>query len=88
MNLGAGASLRREYSIRVLIPCYKESLAIVRRTISAARKAHIPGGCRVTIYLCDDGKDPLKRDFCNSFKVRYQIGSRSNCFCLSHISNM
>ena len=48
----SGAHLRRRYSVRVLIPCYQESLAIVRRTVMAAFKATIPIGCNVTIYLC------------------------------------
>eukprot|EP00884_Botryococcus_braunii_P018967 jgi/Botrbrau1/5754/Bobra.0134s0026.2 len=52
------------YHIRVLVPCYKESFEIVARTCTAAHDALLPYGCRVTVYLCDDGKDPLKRKWC------------------------
>ena len=40
------------------MPCYKEDLEILRRTILAAYDAVLPAGCARTIYLCDDGKDP------------------------------
>ena len=50
--------LRRNYNVRVLVPCYKESLAIVQRTVLAARRADRPPGTRVIIYVCDDGDDP------------------------------
>jgi endoglucanase len=63
---GAGAPLRRRYHVRVLVPCYTEPLAIVQRTVLAARRAAIPPGCEVTIYLCDDGKRPEKRRFIES----------------------
>ena len=48
------------YHVRVLIPCYKESVPIVSKTCKAAFDALLPAGCRRTIYLCDDGKDPQK----------------------------
>ncbi|KAK9823799.1 hypothetical protein WJX72_005584 [[Myrmecia] bisecta] len=54
------------YHVRVLIPCYKEELEIVRRTIMAAYDAVLPAGCSRTIYLCDDGKDPRKRKWVES----------------------
>ncbi len=50
-----------QYHVRVLIPCYKESLEIVQRTVLAALEAELPGSCARTVYLCDDGKDPEKR---------------------------
>jgi cellulose synthase/poly-beta-1,6-N-acetylglucosamine synthase-like glycosyltransferase len=46
-----------------MIPCYKEDLEIVQKTVLAAWDATLPRGCHRTIYLCDDGKDPLKRDW-------------------------
>lgn len=50
------------YHVRVLVPCYKESLDILRRTVVAARDAPLPLGCAgKTVYLCDDGRDPKKR---------------------------
>lgn len=58
--------LRRQYHIRVLVPCYAEPLPIVQRTVLAARRAIVPPGCTVTIYLCDDGKKADKRKFCDS----------------------
>lgn len=47
--------------MRVLVPCYKEGLDILRRTIMAAYDADLPEGCERTIYLLDDGKDNKKR---------------------------
>ncbi|KAK9810557.1 hypothetical protein WJX73_000559 [Symbiochloris irregularis] len=54
------------YHIRVMVPCYKEDLDIVQRTITAAAAAELPRGCHRTIYLCDDGKDQEKRRWINS----------------------
>jgi cellulose synthase/poly-beta-1,6-N-acetylglucosamine synthase-like glycosyltransferase len=56
--------VRLPYHVRVCVPCYKEDLEIVRRTIMAAYDADLPRGCSRTIYLCDDGKDPAKRKWC------------------------
>ena len=44
---------------------HAEDIAIVRRTVMAAYDAVVPAGCQRTIYLCDDGKDPKKRKFCD-----------------------
>ncbi|KAK9846433.1 hypothetical protein WJX81_003716 [Elliptochloris bilobata] len=49
------------YHVRVLVPCYREELEIVQRTVLAALDADLPAGCARTVYLCDDGKDPEKR---------------------------
>ncbi len=54
------------YHIRVLIPCYKEELDIVQKTVIAARTAILPENVLRTIYLCDDGKDPEKRAWINA----------------------
>ena len=32
----------------------------------AVREAALPENCSRTIYMCDDGKDPLKRDWVDS----------------------
>ena len=32
----------------------------------AVREAVLPENCSRTIYMCDDGKDPLKRDWVDS----------------------
>lgn len=57
---GKEAPFRRQYIIRVLIPCYKESLAIIQRTVLAAKRADRPHGTRMVIYICDDGNDEKK----------------------------
>ena len=62
----AWPQVKLPYHIRVLIPCYKEELAIVQKTILAARTAILSEGIARTIYLCDDGKDPEKRAWVNS----------------------
>ena len=54
------------YHIRVVIPCYKESLDVISKTFMAALYASLPPNCRRTVYLCDDGKDPDKRRFVRS----------------------
>ena len=36
---------RFPYHVRVLVPCYKESLEILRRTVMAAHDATLPDGC-------------------------------------------
>ncbi|KAL3150937.1 hypothetical protein ABBQ32_000684 [Trebouxia sp. C0010 RCD-2024] len=51
----------RPYHIRVLIPCYNESLEIVGKTAMAALDAMLPASCDRTVYICDDGKDAAKR---------------------------
>ena len=33
----------------------------IRTTAQAVLSAHLPPGCRRTVYVCDDGKDPVKR---------------------------
>lgn len=64
MNIAVQVKL--PYHVRVLIPCYKEELEIVQKTVIAARTAILPEGVARTIYLCDDGKDPEKRAWVNS----------------------
>ena len=54
------------YHVRVLVPVYKEDLDIVVKTINGARAAKLPAGCGRTVYLCDDGKDPAKRRWCEA----------------------
>ena len=52
------------YHLRVLVPCYKESLEIVVKTLQAALAAELPGGCSRTVYLLDDGRQRDKRKWC------------------------
>ena len=40
--------ITRRFHVRVLIPCYSESLEIVSETALAARRATLPAGCRRT----------------------------------------
>ncbi len=51
--------------MRVCVPCYKEDLSVIEKTVTAALTADLPAGTKRTVYLCDDGKDPVKRDWCN-----------------------
>ena len=46
----------------------------------AAYDAVLPAGCQRTIYLCDDGKDPKKRKFCEGIgsEVRALLNPTSN----------
>ena len=66
------------YHVRVLIPCYREPLSIVSRTITAAHEAVLPAGCQRNVYVCDDGKDPKIKKFCRSLGlgVTYVSGRR------------
>lgn len=42
------------FNLRVLIPCYKEPVGILRETVLGALHAGLPANTRRTIYLCDD----------------------------------
>jgi dihydropteroate synthase len=48
------------FHVRVMVPCYKEPVAVIRDTLTAALKASLPPGVKRTVYLCDDGKDKEK----------------------------
>lgn len=43
-----------------MVPCYKEPVAVIQDTLTAALKASLPPGVKRTVYLCDDGKDKEK----------------------------
>ena len=73
--------VRVPYHVRVLVPCYSEPLEIVAKTCAAAATAYLPFGCRVTVYLCDDGKDRKKRNWClqgegRSYGIVYVSGRK------------
>lgn len=57
---GKEAPFRRAYNVRVMIPCYKESLAIIQRTVLASKRADRPPGMKLVVYVCDDGNDEKK----------------------------
>jgi hypothetical protein len=44
------------FHVRVLVPCYKEDLAVIASTVQAALSADLPAMTRRTVYLLDDGK--------------------------------
>jgi len=44
------------FHVRVLIPCYKENVDLVKLTVLGALKAPLPRNTLRTVYLCDDGK--------------------------------
>lgn len=59
---------------RVLIPCYTESLDLVSTTAIASAAADLPRGMERTIYICDDGADPLKRMWCEDCDRKGTLG--------------
>jgi hypothetical protein len=61
------------YHLRVAIPCYKEPLEVIGKTVMAALHAPIPGNCRRTVYLLDDGKDPEKKAFMRGLGMRNAV---------------
>lgn len=69
------AQVKLNYHVRVLVPCYKEELEIIQKTVLAALNATLPAGCARTVYLCDDGKDPEKRAW-----IGESWPSKSCCF--------
>lgn len=53
-----------DYKIYVLIPCYKEPLSVITKTITSilsAREGFVE--IDILIYLCDDGNDPEKQEY-------------------------
>lgn len=58
---GISDHLKHYPSIDVIIPCYKEDLHLVRGVVIAALGMDYPAQL-LSVYLCDDGKDDLKRD--------------------------
>ena len=63
----------------------------MRRTVMAAYDAVLPAGCQRTIYLCDDGKDPKKRKFCDGIGPDVRSAPRAvasesaTCHDLKHV---
>nr|UAM96522.1 cellulose synthase 3 isoform 2 [Calliarthron tuberculosum] len=54
--------LRHYPSIAVIIPCYREDVGLVRLTVEAALALDYPRQL-LSVYLCDDGRDPDKETF-------------------------
>lgn len=80
--------VRLPYHVRVCVPCYKEDLEILRRTILAAYDALLPAGCSRTIYLCDDGKDPRKRKWSVLFFSHFSVGTSLVMLGLTHVISL
>jgi hypothetical protein len=57
---GQPQCLRRDYTVRVLVPCGAQSLAAAQRTVLAAKLAGRPPGAALRIYVCDGGRDARK----------------------------
>jgi hypothetical protein len=72
----AGSACRHAFvTVQIHALC---SLPPAQLTIMALREAALPEGCTRTIYMCDDGKDPLKHDWVESLPedVIYVSGQR------------
>lgn len=57
-----------DYVVRVLVPCYKEDLHIVKSTCIAALNLNYDKS-RLFVYLLDDGGDPAKKQWVKSHKM-------------------
>ena len=70
------------YHIRVLVPCYREDLEIVQRTVLAALDADLPAGCGRTVYLCDDGRVRGLAGYCLCVSVStHRLPVRGRALC-------
>jgi hypothetical protein len=47
------------FDVFILVPCYKESWATIKRTLMCAMFARVPPGCRKHIILGNDGYDQV-----------------------------
>lgn len=66
--------IKKTHTQRILIPCYTESLDLVSTTAIAAAAADLPRGMERTIYICDDGADPLKKKWCEDCDRKGTLG--------------
>lgn len=57
-NVSGRLPLARAFHVRVMLPCYRESLELIQATAYATIRAELPSGCFRSVYICDDGKDP------------------------------
>lgn len=55
-------------TIRVLVPCYKEGLDILKPTVTGALTAPVPEGYTKHVYMLDDGRDEEKRKWVESLE--------------------
>lgn len=57
-------------SVGVFIPCYNEQVDLITDTLVAALSIDYPPQL-LTVYLCDDGKDPLKRGVVSHLRKKF-----------------
>lgn len=80
METESQITYKHKYVVYVLVPCYKEPLEVITKTIMSILSAR--SGFEMTdilIYLCDDGNDPekeryIKEDLGNEYGVFYISG--------------
>ena len=85
--------MRRLYVIRVFILCKDESLSLVRRTIASIKNAYLPDGCEVKLYLLDENRDNVKRDFFMGMKTGTDViyitppvrSEHAKVCCINHL---
>lgn len=69
------SKVRQEYinypSVGIYIPCYNEDVDLVLETVLGAVNIDYPREL-VTVYLCDDGKDSLKRSMVSQLRKQYK----------------
>lgn len=69
------SKVRQKYknypSIGLFIPCYNEDVDLVAETVLGAVNIDYPPEL-TTVYLCDDGKDPLKRSMVSQLRKQYK----------------
>lgn len=58
-------------SIGIFVPCYNEDVDLVLETVLGAVNVDYPREL-LTVYLCDDGKDPLKRSMISQLRKQYK----------------
>jgi hypothetical protein len=59
--LAVACVFRNRFDVFILVPCYKESWATIKRTLMCAMFARVPPGCRKHIILGNDGHDVVSR---------------------------
>jgi cellulose synthase/poly-beta-1,6-N-acetylglucosamine synthase-like glycosyltransferase len=69
LDVASGTNTTRNV-LRCLVPCYKESLGIVKETVLAALHMDHPKEL-LHVYICDDGNDADKQSWVNNMSRRY-----------------
>ena len=58
-------------SVGIFIPCYNEEPDLVLETVLGALNVDYPKQL-LTVYLCDDGQDPMKKAMVSQLRKRYR----------------